>query len=163
MTGRGLAVALTGALTLSLAVAAPAAAAEPRLGPYGYGKLKIGQTKSQARGTGLIVLKRRDGGCTGFDLKTHRTGRDQVGGYISKKFGVVAIFARKGMKTPRGITLGSTKAQVKKAYPALREDINVWWVPAPGSKKKTQYWFLFDRKNKVYELGLVSPKQDCFN
>lgn len=163
MMNRGLSAALTGALTLSLAVSAPASAAEPKLGPYGYGKLKIGQTKAQARKTGLITIKRKDG-CTGFDLKAHRTPRDQVGGYISEKYGVVAIFATaKAMRTPRGITLGSTKNQVKKAYPSLHESINVWWVWAPGSKKKTQYWFLFDKKNKVYELGLVSPKQDCFN
>lgn len=155
---------LAGVVALSTAVSTPAEAApKPKLGPLGYGKLKIGQTEKQARKTGLITVKRVDGACTGFDLKAYRTPRYRVGGYISKKYGVVAIFAVKGMKTPRGIGLGSTKAQVKKKYPGLRWGINAWWVPAPGAKKKAQYWFLFDEKNKVYEMGLVSPKQDCFN
>ncbi|GAA0938712.1 hypothetical protein [Actinocorallia libanotica] len=161
---RGLVAVLAGALVLSPVVSVPAeAAAKPKLGPLGYGKLKIGQTKKQARKTGLIVLERTDGGCTGFDLKAHRTPKDEVGGYISKKHGVVAIFAAKGMKTPQGVGVGATMAQVKKKYPGLREEINHWWVPAPGAKNKAQYWFLFDQKNKLTELGLVSPKQDCFN
>ena len=161
---RGFAAVLAGALALSTAVSVPAeAAAKPKLGPLGYGKLKIGQTKKQALRTGTIVLGRPDGGCTGFDLKAHRTPKDQVSGYISKKYGVVAIFAAKGVKTPRGIALGASLAQVKKKYPSVRETVSFWWVPAPGGKKKTQYWFLFDKKNKLSEMGLVFPKQDCFN
>jgi len=159
---RGLAVVLAGVVALSTAVSAPAeAAAKPRLGPLGYGKLKIGQKKKQARRTGMIVLNKQVyGGCTGFRIK----GVKGSGGYISNKYGVVAIFAGKGVKTPQGIGLGAKLSQVKKKYPKIRRGPNIWAVAAPGGKKKkTEYWFLFDERNRVYELGLVSPKQHCFN
>ncbi len=160
------ALGLSGVLVVSLlAPSGGASAAEPLLGPFGYGKLKLGQTSAKAYKTGLIVAKGPKGQpCAGFDLKAHRTPKDTVGGYLSKKVGVAAIFAVKGMKTPRGIKIGSTKAQLKKAYPKLRESENALWIPVPGNAKKAQYLFLLDRRGKrVDQIALALKTQDCFN
>ncbi|GAB2824368.1 hypothetical protein GCM10022221_23030 [Actinocorallia aurea] len=155
------AVAVLAACSLFVALPAPpAAAAAPKLTSQGYGKLKIGQTKAKALKTGLIKLTGDAGsGCTTFVFKKKPKA---ASGYLSNKYGVIAIFAAKSMKTPKGIGIGSTKAAVKKAYPKLKDTVNVSWVPAPGSKV-AQYNFLFGPDKKVYEMGLVHKKQHCFN
>lgn len=156
---RTAAAALT-ALALLLTVPAPASAAPaPKLTSYGYGKLKIGQSKKQALQTGMIKVSGQSGaGCTTFVFKKPKA----ASGYLSNKYGVIAIFAAKSMKTPKGIGLGSTEKAVKKAYPKLKHTVNISFTPAPGSKV-AQYWFLFDKNDKVYEMGLVHKKQHCFN
>lgn len=153
------AVVAAGALVLT---GTPALAA-PTLGPHGYGKVRLGMSAKRAAATGAVVLKTRagDGACSGWDLKAHRTGRDSVGLYISKKLGVAAIFAPKGVKTAKGIGLGSTMRQVKKAYPAMRtSESGISSVVVPGNPK-ARYLFSPSAKGKVVELALVRANQDC--
>ncbi|MCD0450520.1 hypothetical protein LO762_15170 [Actinocorallia sp. API 0066] len=156
-----IAAATLTALVLAFTVAAqPASAAPPKLTSFGYGKLKLGQTKKQALKTGLIrVSGQSGGGCTTFVFK--KKPKD-ASGYLSSRYGVIAIFAAKSMKTPKGVGVGSTWKAAKKAYPKLRQGPNVAVTPAPGNKK-AQYWFLFDAKKRVYQMGLVHKKQHCFN
>ncbi|ROO85655.1 hypothetical protein EDD29_3201 [Actinocorallia herbida] len=154
------AVLIASCLFFALPAPAASAAAAPKLTSYGYGKLKIGQTKAKALKTGLIKLTGNAGsGCTTFVFKKKPKA---ASGYLSNKYGVIAIFAAKSMKTPKGIGLGSTKSAVKKAYPKLTQGPNVYSAPAPGNKT-AEYLFLFGPDNKVYEMGLVHKKQHCFN
>ncbi|MDX6742473.1 hypothetical protein [Actinocorallia sp. A-T 12471] len=151
--------ALVASYLLLVVPAPPASAAAPKLTSFGYGKLKIGQSKSKALKTGMIKITGSSGaGCTTFAFKKPKA----ASGYLSSKYGVIAIFAAKSMKTPKNIGIGSTWKAAKKAYPKLKQGPNVAYTPAPGNKK-AQYWFLFGPDKKVYEMGLVHKKQHCFN
>ncbi|NUT40810.1 MAG: hypothetical protein HOV86_12560 [Thermoactinospora sp.] len=159
-----LVAALAAGTTLTLMAPASAQAATT-FGPHGYGKVKLGMSLKQAKATKKIVLKMRGegGGCSGWDLKAHPTGKDSVGLYISRNVGVAGIFAWKGAKTPEGIGLGSTKAQLKKAYPKLKTAASGFpMVSVPGNSK-AYYLFLLNSKGKVREMGLALDTQDCFN
>jgi hypothetical protein len=156
-------VTLVAGLTLA-GFASPALASSATLGPYGYGSVKLGMSAKTAKATGKIVLKMKagSGSCSGWDLKSHPTGRDSVGLYISKKHGVAMIFAPKGVKTPQGIGVGSTKTQLKHAYSKLGTAASGFpYVSVPGNSK-AYYYFLLSH-GKIYEMGLALDKQDCAN
>ncbi|WP_157430059.1 hypothetical protein [Actinomadura oligospora] len=133
------------------------------LGPSGFGALKLGMTSVNAKATGEIVLKRapRGGGCGTFDLKAHPAGANAVGGYVSPRYGVASIVARPGMRTPEGIGLGSTLAQVKRAYPRLLAGVNGSSAPVPGNPKAV--YSLLMANDKIRELSLDLKAQDCHN
>ncbi|WP_084958704.1 hypothetical protein [Thermoactinospora rubra] len=164
-----LVVVLAGGLAAGTLVAAGppalAQAAKPTLGPYGYGKVKLGMSAKRARATGKVVLKMPagEGSCSGWDLKAHPTGKNSVGLYISKKHGVAVIGAPEGVKTPEGIGIGSTMKQVKKAYPKLKTSPGgIPYVAVPGNGK-AYYAFFPSRKGVLKQLILGLDKQDCVN
>ncbi|MGV9599152.1 hypothetical protein ACWDR1_21025 [Streptosporangium sandarakinum] len=160
-------IALTGVTAASAAATSAGAAADATtgtagtFGPYGYGGVRLGMTLKQAESTRKIVRKRNEGQCSGWDLKTHPTGRDGVGLYISKNLGVALIGAPKGAETPEGIRVGSTMKQVKKAYPRLDTTGNYPVAVVPANPKAL-YYFLSHR-GKVYELALALKNQNCTN
>lgn len=153
---------LAGGALLITGTPALAQTAKPALGPYGYGKVKLGMSTKKARATGEIVLKMAagEGSCSGWDLKAHPTGKNSVGLYISKQFGVAVIFAPKGVKTPRGIGIGSTMKQVKKAYPRLKTPLGgIPYVSVPGNAKA--YYAFFPDKGKLEGLAIGLDTQNC--
>ncbi|MEU6412380.1 hypothetical protein [Microbispora sp. NPDC046933] len=164
--GAALGVTLGGAASASAAESTAAesvaGSAAVRLGPYGYGGVKLGMSAKQAQKTGEIVKKSGGEGCSGWDLKAHPTGKDAVGLFISKKRGVAAIFAPKGVRTPEGIGIGSTMKQLKKVYPHLRTAASGYPVTTVPGNGKANYSFLLSH-GKVYELALSLKNQDCFN
>ncbi|GAA2833757.1 hypothetical protein [Nonomuraea rubra] len=155
---------LAGGALAATAAPALAAAKEPALGPYGYGPVKLGMSAAKARATGKIVLKLPAGAglCSGWNLRAHPAGKGRVGLYISRKAGVAVILAQKGMRTPRGIGLGSSVRQVRKAYPGLRTSPSgVAYTAVPGNPK-AYYAFLYSN-GKVRELAFGLDRQDCIN
>ncbi|MFI6100729.1 hypothetical protein ACIA8G_34700 [Lentzea sp. NPDC051213] len=79
----------------------------------GYGALKLGMTLDEARSAGLTTLtwdSPGDGTCVGDDKVA-----------ISKKYGVVRISLPADARTSKGIGVGSTYAEVKRAYPNASE------------------------------------------
>ncbi|WP_214319933.1 hypothetical protein [Nonomuraea sediminis] len=158
-------VLVAGAVLASGATAAFAQTG-PTLGPYGYGDVKLGMTAKQAKATGAVVEKNGDssgeGPCSGWDLKKFPTGKDYVGIYISKKYGVVLIAAGKGVKTPEGIRIGSTGKQLKAAYPHIKKDVHGFYdIKVPGNKKA--YYSFTVEHAKVTDFNIVANNQDCFN
>ncbi|GAA3595781.1 hypothetical protein GCM10022419_093840 [Nonomuraea rosea] len=161
--GRSALVVALAAGVIPLAVAPTALAAQKAtLGPYGYGNLKLGMTATKAKATGRIIHKPvgDSARCTGWDLKESPYGNYRVGMYISKKHGVAMIVAPPGLKTPQGISLGSTRTQLKAAYPQLRRGPGGYpAADVPG--KKAYYLFHVSNKNKVAGMSLILAKQDC--
>ncbi|MBO2454215.1 hypothetical protein J4573_44510 [Actinomadura barringtoniae] len=140
----------------------PGAGKEGELGPFGFGSVKLGMTAAQAKGTGLVQIKSKpSAGCGSFILIPGASDVVPGKGFISKKLGIASIFAGKTVRTPQGIGLGSTTAQVKKVYPALQEGPNLSFVAVPGNPKAT-YSFLMSA-GKVSELALDLKAQDCHN
>ncbi|WP_424533585.1 hypothetical protein ACOZ38_24945 [Sphaerisporangium viridialbum] len=167
MAGLAVGIAMIGVGTATAssnaAVAeAPAAHSSGTLGPSGYGGVKLGMSAKQAKATGKIVHKFDDGGCAGWDLKAHPSGRDAVGLYISKKRGVALIAAPKGVKTPQGIRIGSTRKQLEKAYPKLERAASGYPITTVPGNRKAYYYFTLSH-GKIYVLGLALKNQDCTN
>ncbi|WP_113705319.1 hypothetical protein [Nonomuraea lactucae] len=151
----------TAALPAAATPDAKAPAAQGAFGPYGYGGVKLGMTAKQARATGKIVHK-RPGQCSGWDYKAHRNPSDRVGLFISKRRGVAVIFAPAGVRTPKGIGVGSTLSQIKKAYPQVVNRVNGYYVSVPGNKK-AHYYFGVNRRKQLEEMALTLRNQDCVN
>ncbi|TMR99613.1 hypothetical protein [Nonomuraea basaltis] len=158
-----LVVILAGGALLLAGTPALAQTAKTTLGPYGYGKVKLGMSAKKAKATGKIVLKQAagTGSCSGWDLKAHPTGKNSVGLYISKKRGVAVIAAPKSVKTPEGIGIGSTMKQVKRAYPRLKTSAGgIPYVSVPRSPK-AYYAFFPNSKGELEGVSIGLDTQDC--
>ncbi|MBB5866991.1 hypothetical protein F4553_000370 [Allocatelliglobosispora scoriae] len=145
------------------AAAAPSPSAStvpPVLGPAGLGTLMLGMTKDQADATGVAgnFGSFPYGACT---LKSWI--RKPQGGsvLISENLGVAVIGVPAGIRTVEGIGLGSTRADVVKAYPGLHKDGQYEVTPVPGNPK-AEYKIIMMSDDKVVELSLMLANQDCY-
>lgn len=135
------------------------------LGPAGYRKLRMGMTRAQVRHTHQASVGRFRGGCAPLRLKAHPPARHTVSGYVSARYGLVAVFATGPMHTPEGIRLGSTRRQVRAAYPHLVKAVDATLATVKGHRALA-YEFLFQgrgKKAEVVGLALIRKRQDCFN
>ncbi|MDP4503730.1 hypothetical protein [Nonomuraea turcica] len=159
-----LVVALAGGLVPAAVAPAAFATQKATLGPYGYGNLKLGMSAAKAKATGRIVRKSvgDHARCTGWDLKENPYPNYRVGMYISQKYGVTMIVAPSGLKTPQGIGIGSTRAQLKTAYPDLRRGPGGYpTAGVPGNKKALYLFYVSNKTNQVAGMTLVLAKHDC--
>jgi hypothetical protein len=142
------------------------------LGHTGFGALKLGMTSRQARATGLIApwTGHAEAGCS---LRSHLKGGHGEGAgddgivLLSGDTGVEVIDAYPGVSTPEGIHIGSTKAQMLKAYPdwtnAELPDAHAdgrGGADVPGNSKA--FYRIETRDGKVVELTLQLRKQNCY-
>lgn len=155
--------------------ASPSQTATLTLGPLGYGTLKLGATKAEARATGLTqgVSSSSKGAC-GADsdgwLKGAPTPSDDSEDgrlFFSANTGkLITISAYGQIATPEGIKLGSTVKELKAAYKDWSsiesdDDNNGRGYANVSGNKKAVYRIVTDA-GKVIELSLESDAQDCY-
>jgi hypothetical protein len=150
----------------------PAPPALPRLGPNGFGALKLGMTKSQARATGLTVnVQGNTGECGGDgdgELRGTPTRSHQyIWGslFFSHNTGrLIAIYGFPGVRTPEAVGLGSSYAKVHTAYPTWHglgnEQEGRGGVATPGGT--VGHYRIVVLEHKVIEISLDSNEQDCY-
>ena len=137
-----------------------------RLGPDGWGALRLGMTFRQASGTGLIGPWDDQGGalCQSAAL---RNAPAEEGIVIASDLGVVYIGAFGTMRTPQGIGLGSSRAAVLKAYPTWQPIAETGegadgrgFVRVPGNSAAV--YRIVTEKGRVSELTIELRSQNCY-
>jgi hypothetical protein len=144
--------------------AAPSSTAskEPvRLGPLGYGALRLGMTKEQALATGLLTPFVDSEGCDGAPIKA---GGGQA--LLSPTLGIAAIQAGAKVATPEGVQIGTSLSALRRAYPGWKsatgdgdEDAR-GYAAVPGNSK-AQYR-IETRSSKVSSVTLQLVAQNCY-
>ena len=110
-------------LLASAALTATAAAAQPRqwpLTPDGYGPARIGMTRNQvqdALGTALQGQPLEPGAAC-IELVPERGYPDMVFMFLDRRLSRIVVQGASRVATPRGIRVGATAAEVRRAYPA---------------------------------------------
>jgi hypothetical protein len=133
------------------------------LGPDGVGDLKLGMSLQAALGTGLLTGKSAvdPGGCdAGYRLKS--TANSVIWFSADKK--IIAIGAEAA--TPEGITVGSSRADVKRAYPKYNqvsdpEPMDGRGLAAVPGNSKAQFRIMIE-DDKVTSVTLQSTEQGCY-
>jgi hypothetical protein len=152
------------AVMLMVAVIMPGQAQAATKGTFGkkagYNGIRIGMSLKKAKATHKLKLKSAGTLCLFGNFKKNPSSGGVI---ISRKYGVVLIDAPKKARTPRGIGVGSTEKQVKKAYPDLHEGDHSLEAKVPGySFKSVRFGFGGDGK-RIDDMFLFALKQDCFN
>ncbi|MBO0843485.1 MAG: hypothetical protein J2O46_09890, partial [Nocardioides sp.] len=135
--------------------------------PNSYHGVEIGMTLAQVKATGATVIKIEadQGGCTLVRSQGSTAPAGEPDVTLSPS-GRVSDLAADGTSavTPDGIRLGSSKADVLKAWPKAQHTPDFWVAPVPGNAK-AQYLFDFDTAHGTL-AGLLltsTDRDDCAN
>ncbi len=128
-------------------------------------------SKADAEATGLITrLESTICGGTAYLRDSPRPDGKAIEGrlYFSRSTArLVAIHAYPGMKTPEGVSLGSTYDQVHTAYPAWKgvssEDPTTGRGQVAVPDHPGAHYAIAVDNHKVIMLSLESDAQDCYN
>jgi hypothetical protein len=141
-----------------------------QLGPDGVGALTLGMTKAQVNQTSQASGVTGEAGSCGVSSDGRLLGAqpadvNDLDGklFFSTSTGkLVIVGATSALATPEGVHLGSTYAQVKKAYPKWQGSDGkegVDYVKVPGNADAL-YRIAIDA-GQVLELTLQTQDQDC--
>lgn len=142
--------------------AAPAAGAA--FGPTGYHGIRLGMTLAQATAAGATRVETRAGGCAVLRSKGS-AAPPNAGDVVMSPSGRVSDISAFGASavTPEGIHVGSSQADVLKAWPQAEQTPDFWVAPVPGNRQ-AQYLFGFDQHGTLGGLVLTTvPREDCAN
>lgn len=127
-------------------------------GPDGHGSLHLGMTQAEVVATGDAELSDDDLGCQHINLVGEVDRRGHIDGYITKRYGLESLWARPGMSTPAGISIGSTLSELTSAYPDLDGSGGYYSVPI---SPEASYQFVLAADTEVTQMGMLSNPQSC--
>ncbi|MDX8032199.1 hypothetical protein SK803_18425 [Lentzea sp. BCCO 10_0856] len=119
----------------------------------GYGTLKLGMTPEEAAAAGLKGLNWGPAGAATC------TGAENVA--ISRKYGIERITLPADAKTSKGIGVGSTVADVKKAYSNAKEHRTGLSTSLNDTGGYSFSTYGYADTDKIVEIKLVSSQTDC--
>ncbi len=165
MGTRKMLIAGSVALVLVGTATATAQAEDPwTLGPDGYKQLLLHQPERAAEATGLLVDKQADTRCHMFHLRPGE-GQTNVGSgvFVDPAQGVVMIGGTAKSHTPEGVSIGSSLAEVRAAYPALTTVPPMSWVyhARVAGRPDARYRFAFDENDQIADFALESTKKNA--
>ncbi|MFY1617430.1 hypothetical protein [Micromonospora sp. WMMD736] len=134
------------------------------LGPNGIGSLKLGMTRQQATGTGLLrAFADTTAGCTPAHLRAAPSEEGIVN--LSPTLGIATINAYEGIKTPEGVHIGMSSAEMLRIYPGWKTadgdaTNGRGFAKTPGNSKAV--YRIATRNGKVIDLTLQYANQDCY-
>ena len=143
---------------------APAGPTDFVLGPDGLGPLRLGMSRDQAEATGLVPPFWNENPSGPCAWRSQLVGSPADAGIVldSETLGIATIDAYAGVRTPEGIGLGSSRAEVESAYPNVyvNEHYQRGSALVPGNDA-AMYRIAF-RDSVVVELTLQFLDQDCY-
>lgn len=129
-----------------------------RLGPRGYGVLRLGMSYAEIRQTGMLAHPAAPPatGCARYRLA--EAGREVREIVVSARDGLAVVTASTA-STPEGVSVGSTREQVERSYPVDRSGDAARYTIATGAGG--YYRVTIGADDRVSRLQLVNENQDC--
>ncbi|MBW8481924.1 hypothetical protein [Actinomadura parmotrematis] len=128
-------------------------------GPTSFRGVALGANLRQVQHAGDLRQKRGTRHCAAYTFRpSHdRRGFDVL---ISRKYGVANIVAPQDARTPRGIAVGSSLRDLRRAYPGLKGNDRHAWVYATPDKSAAYNFDLY--RGRVSQVFLSQTHQDCW-
>lgn len=155
---------------------APATAATlgpgPVLGPAGIAKIRLGMTADEANATGNIRYRPVWPTTEGRQNCASLVTAEGAVFHFSRTYGLAGITAPDGVRTPEGIGMGATLAQLRAAYPKVHQlDVGrpgrpvrmagEYIAPVPANPAAS-YRFVFDVNGvRFVSLALDDQGEEC--
>jgi hypothetical protein len=132
-------------------------------GPDGTGTLQLGMSKAEVVAAGERVGSVYAGtACAAMSGPRPSAASNGIDGLVHRTFGLVQINAHPDDITPERISLGSTYAEAKAAYPALHREGDSWVVPLRGHAQYRMEFSGLGPQDTVTLLILDSTKAACW-
>lgn len=144
--------------------AAEVVAPAPRIGPHGFGGLRLGMTFQQAKSAGFVRGNESQGSpCAMYDMYFGGQNFGMV--FISADRGVESIAPTRPVRTPEGVTFGTSADRLVATYPQLDRtlirELGHVGVRVPGNPAATYRFSLRDH-NEVEDISLQRSDQQCY-
>lgn len=134
------------------------------LGPDGLGSLKLGMSRAQAEATGAVEPFRNEPNSEMCRWQSRLSGAPAGKGIVlySETLGVATIDAYEGVRTPEGITIGSSLAELHQAYSGWEEDPHLRrnLISVPGHSQLV--YRVAYANGRVTQLTLQYRDQNCY-